>query len=158
MSEEEQVKTVFGESMLTTILISILGGVVAGGVGTLLITKNKEEPVEETAPPVVVVDDPVASGQQDVIKQVTSPDLVSVSCSKDHIDTHGDLLCREMFCRLQQRGIDAQTTGAECEEISNIANTIQILKACTVKVETNEENKTVNVFDEECSELFRVRK
>src|SRR6056300_1608358 len=136
MSEEEQVKTVFGESMLTTILISILGGVVAGGVGTLLITKNKEEPVEETAPPVVVVEDPVASGQQDVIKQVTSPDLVSVSCSKDHIDT----------------------TGAECEEISNIANTIQILKACSVKVVTNEENKTVNVFDEECSELFRVRK
>ena len=57
-----------------------------------------------------------------MIKQVTDPDLVAVSClGKEHIDQHGDLLCREMFCRLQQRGIDAKTSSTECEEISNIA-------------------------------------
>src|SRR5210317_943291 len=149
-------ETVEKRSMLTSLLIAGGVGLILGGAAVFVVTKT-EEPVEATSP-VVVVSDPVANGQQDVIKNVTSPDLVSVSCSKDHIDKHGDLLCREMFCRLQQRGIDAQTTGAECEEISNIANTIQILKACSVKVVTNEENKTVNVFDEECSELFRVRK
>lgn len=147
---------VIGGNVLTTILISVLGGIVAGGLGTLVITKNNQE--ESVEQPVIVVEDPVANGQQEVIKQVTSPDLVSVSCSKEHIDKHGDLLCREMFCRLQTRGIDAQTSGAECEQISNIANTIQILEACTIKIETEEEEETVKFFNEDCTQLFRIRK
>jgi len=142
--------------MLTSLLIAGGVGLILGGAAVFVVTKT-EEPVEAT-PPVVVVSDPVANGQQDVIKNVTSPDLVSVSCSKDHIDKHGDLLCREMFCRLQQRGIDAKTSGSECEEISNIANTKIILDSCIQEVKVEGSEDQVSVFNEDCTRLFRERK
>ena len=140
--------------MITAYILIGLGGLFVGSLTTLAIKKDFEP---ETSP-VVVVSDPVAGGQQDVIKQVTSPDLVSVSCSKDHIDKHGDLLCREMFCRLQQRGIDAKTSGSECEEISNIANTKIILDSCIQEVKVEGSEETVSVFNEDCTRLFRERK
>lgn len=139
--------------MLTSLILAAVGGLVIGGGVMYKVTK--EEPVEPTPPAVVVVPDP---NDSEVLKQVTSPDLVSVSCSKEHIDQHGDLLCREMFCRLQSRGVDAKTSGSECEQIANIANTIQILQACSIELETNEEDQTVNFFNEDCSQLFRERK
>ena len=149
-------ETVEKRSMLTSLLIAGGVGLILGGAAVFVVTKT-EEPVEAT-PPVVVVSDPVAGGQQDVIKNVTSPDLVSVSCSKDHIDKHGDLLCREMFCRLQQRGIDAKTSGAECEEISNVANTKIILDSCIQEIKVEGSEETVSVFNEDCTRLFRERK
>jgi len=149
-------ETLEKRSMLTSLLLAGLGGLVVGGSAVLILTKNKEEPVEETT--VLVVGDETSEAQQEVIKQVTSPDLVSVSCSKEHIDQHGDLLCREMFCRLQQRGIDAKTSSSECEEISNIANTKIIIESCVKEVEVDGEDRKVSVFNEECTRLFRERK
>ena len=142
-----------GSKMLTSLILAAVGGLVVGGGVVYKVTKK--EPVEQTPPPVVVVPDP---NDSEVLKQVTSPDLVSVSCSKEHIDQHGDLLCREMFCRLQSRGIDSKTSGSECEQIANIANTIQILDACSIELETNEEDRTVTFFNEDCSQLFQIRK
>ena len=143
--------------MLTSLLLAGLGGLVLGGTAVFVITKDKPEPIEQPSP-VVVVQDPVAGGQQDVIKQVTDPDLVAVSCSKEHIDQHGDLLCREMFCRLQQRGIDAKTSSTECEEISNIANTKIILESCVQKVKVDGEELETSTLNEECVDLFSKRK
>ena len=150
-----QEETVEKRSMLTSLIIAGAVGLVLGGTAVFVVTK--EEPVEQPSP-VVVVQDPVAGGQQDVIKQVTSPDLVSVSCSKEHIDKHGDLLCREMFCRLQQRGIDAKTSSSECEEISNIANTKIIIESCVQKMPVDGEDRLVSVFNEDCTRLYRERK
>lgn len=141
--------------MLTAYILIGLGGLVVGSLTTLAIKKDLEP---EPPSPVVVVQDPVAGGQQDVIKQVTDPDLVAVSCSKEHIDQHGDLLCREMFCRLQQRGIDAKTSSTECEEISNIANTKVILESCIQKVKVDGEELETSTLNEECVDLFSKRK
>ena len=70
------------KNMLTSILIAGGVGLVLGGTTVFIITKNKEEPIEQPSPVVVVGGDETSQAQQDVIKQVTSPDLVSVSCSK----------------------------------------------------------------------------
>ena len=148
-------KTLEKSRMLTAYILIGLGGLFVGSIATLAIKKDLEPKKEDT---VIVVADQTSQTQQDVIKQVTSPDLVSVSCSKEHIDQHSDLLCREMFCRLQQRGIDAKTSSSECEEISNIANTKIIIESCMKEVEVEGEDRKVSVFNEECTRLFRERK
>ena len=133
-----------GKKMFTTYLLIALGGVLLGGGSTaavmLKLMKSKD------APPVVV--EQIAEQQIEVQKQLTQTDLLEIPCSAEFIADHNDLLCREMFCRMQQRGIDAQTSGAECESISNIQNSLMILKSCNV----NEDK-----FDE-CSRIFNQRK
>jgi hypothetical protein len=74
------------------------------------------------------VSDQVAQGQLDVQRNLTAPDLIEYACSKEGLEAN-PLVCREMFCRMQQRGIDSKT-GDECEEITNVINSLEILKAC----------------------------
>tara|TARA_R100000231_G_scaffold89770_1_gene67811 strand:+ start:239 stop:679 length:441 start_codon:yes stop_codon:yes gene_type:complete len=141
------------KEMITGYIIASIAGILIGGGSVLLINKKTDQDI-----PPIVVSDQVAKEQQEVIKQVTSPELVGVSCSKEHIDTHGDLLCREMFCRLQTRGMDSKTSGSECEQISNISNTLKILEVCVEKVEVEDRDDPVEVFNENCTRLFRERK
>ena len=54
-----------------------------------------------------------------------------------------------MFCRMQQRGIDAQTSQTDCESISNIANTKAIKDSC----QDLKDDELVS-----CTELFFRRK
>ena len=135
-----------GENMLTTYFLIGLGGIVLGGVSTLIITKQKKEDSQIVAP--IVVSDQVAKGQQEVIKQLTDLDLLIEPCSSVYIKEQGNLLCREMYCRVMTRGIDAKTSGSECEEIANVANSQIIINHC----ESFLENK------EECYEKYRERK
>ena len=117
-------------------------GLVLGIGGTVMAKKN-------TPPIIIQPSEDVAKGQIEVQKQLTQTDLAQEACSKAFIDTYGPLLCRELFCRMQQRGVDAKTSQIDCEEISNTANSIEILTACKDKVD--EERRT-------CEELFFKRK
>jgi len=130
--------------MLTTILIAGLTGLVLGGVSTVVILKKKEPESQSVSPPI----ENVATIQQEVIKQLTDIDLLEVPCSLEYIGQSGDLLCREMFCRMTTRGIDAKTSGQECEEISNVSNSKTIIEHCEKFLESNEE----------CYEKYRERK
>ena len=94
--------------------------------------------------------DEVASAQIEVQKQLTDTDLLKEPCSESFINLHSDLLCRELFCRMQQRGIDAKTGATDCEQIGNIANTLEIKKACENLAELEERRQ--------CEELFFKRK
>lgn len=113
-------------------------GLIVGGAGGLFVGKQSvpQAPVVIEAPPTGV----------EVGTQLADIDLVQVPCSPEFITTNGDLLCRELFCRMQQRGIDAQTSAADCAAISNINNSIKIIKlienACNINTaETDEFNK-----------------
>lgn len=117
-------------------------GLVLGIGGTVMVKKN-------TPPIIIQPSEDVAKGQIEVQKQLTQTDLAQEACSKAFIDTYGPLLCRELFCRMQQRGVDAKTSQIDCEEISNTANSIEILTACKDKVD--EERRA-------CEELFFKRK
>jgi len=117
------------------------------GAGAVALLKKAKPEEEEIAPP-VVVQDQIALEQQEIIKQLTDIDLLSIPCSADYLKENNSLLCREMFCRMMTRGIDAKTAGNECEEISNIANTREIIKSCSEYYGTAEE----------CHRLFTTRK
>jgi len=129
--------------MLTIYSVIAICGVAVGTLGTMAITKDK--PASQPVAPIIVEPvDPVG----DVAKQLTNLDLLVEPCSAEYIKENGDLLCREMYCRVMQRGVEAKTSGQECEEISNVANSQIIINHC----ESFLENK------EECYEKYRERK
>ena len=118
------------EVNMTSLIIAAVVGLVLGIGGTIGI-QQATKPKEEAKPLVVAVGgDEVAKGQTEVQKELVDLDLLVEPCSKDFIKDKDALLCREMFCRMQQRGIDAATSQQDCSEISNIANTKEIQKAC----------------------------
>lgn len=131
--------------MLTAYFLIGLGGIIIGGVSTLVITKDKKEPVSQPVSPIIVEPvDPVS----DVAKQLTNLDLLVEPCSAEYIKENGDLLCREMYCRVMQRGVEAKTSGVECEEISNVANSQIIIDHCESFLDGTKE----------CYEKYRERK
>lgn len=131
--------------MLTGYLIVGLSGLILGGASTLIITKKKNESVSQPAEPIIIQPaDPVG----DVAKQLTNLDLLVEPCSAEYIKENGDLLCREMYCRVMGRGVEAKTSGAECEEIANVANSQIIINHCESFLDDKEE----------CYEKYRERK
>jgi len=131
--------------MLTAYFLIGLGGIIIGGVSTLVITKDKKEPVSQPVSPIIIEPvDPVS----DVAKQLTNLDLLVEPCSTEYIKENGDLLCREMYCRVMQRGVEAKTSGVECEEISNVANSQIIINHCESFLDGSKE----------CYEKYRERK
>lgn len=137
----ENLKYWKGGEMITAYLLIALSGALIGSLTTIAITKDRE-PEREIVEPVII--DPVG----DVAKNLTNLDLLVEPCSPEFIEKSSDLLCREMFCRMMTRGVDSKTSGSECEEISNVANSSKIVNHC----ETFLENK------EECYEKYRERK
>jgi len=95
----------------------------AGAVGAAWLWFSRQPEIP------IVIKDETAEKQQDVILQLTDLDLVKPVCAPEFIEKNTDLLCREMFCRMQQRGIDAKT-GSECENIGNVLNKKAIRDAC----------------------------
>ena len=135
---------------MTSLIIAAVVGLVVGIGGTIGV-QQATKPKEEPNPLVVAVGgDEVAQGQVEVQKELIDLDLLVEPCSKEFIKEQKDsLLCREMFCRMQQRGIDAQTSQTDCESISNIANTKTIQDACK---DLKDDQLTA------CTELFFRRK
>ena len=135
---------------MTTIIIAAVVGLVVGIGGTIGIQQAAKPPPKQEPVIVAVGGDEVAQGQVEVQKELVDLDLLVEPCSRDFIKEQKDsLLCREMFCRMQQRGIDAATSQQDCSEISNIANTKAIQDAC-------KELKDVELTA--CTDLFFRRK
>jgi hypothetical protein len=110
-------------------LLLAAGLLVGGGAGTGITWKLLKKPTID-AP--IIIKDATAEKQQDVVLQLTDLDLIKEACSSEFIVTQkqGPALCREMFCRMQQRGVDAKTGSNECESISNVSNKILIHNFC----------------------------
>ena len=109
------------------IVLGLLGGVALTTSAWVVVERNKPEP--ETINVEDIVQSTIALHKPS--ENLTEPDLLKVPCSLDYIATNGDLLCREMFCRMTTRGIDSKTSGGECEQISNIQNKLVILEECS---------------------------
>ena len=135
-----------GENMITAYILIGLGGLFVGSLTTIAIVKDRQSDSQIITP--IVVSDQVAKGQQEVIKQLTSLDLLLEPCSSVYIKEQGNLLCREMYCRVMTRGIDAKTSGSECEEISNVSNSLIIINHCESFLDEKEE----------CYKKYRERK
>ena len=72
----------------------------------------------------------IHKGEIELQKNLTAPDLLMVACSQEYLEKNDDLLCREMFCRLQTREGDGAAQ-SECEEIANVSNSLTVLNSCT---------------------------
>jgi hypothetical protein len=107
------------QQMVEIILAGLIG--VLLGIGGANVLADKQPKIEDTT----------ATKQQEVIKQLTDLDVIKEICSPEQTTTQeGMLLCREMTCLVYTRGIDSQTSGKQCEEISNIQNTISMIEYC----------------------------
>ena len=135
-------------------LVLVLLGALGGGLvttGTIIALDRSKDNIGEimTGQASIISElakftDQIASGQIDIQKNLTAPDLIEYACSKEGLEAN-PLVCREMFCRMQQRGIDSQT-GDECEEITNVINSLEILKACEGK-EDGVYNACIRIFE-----------
>jgi len=105
--------------MVEIILAGLIGVIL--GVGGAKALENNKPAIEDTT----------ATKQQEVIKQLTDLDVIKEICNPEQTKTQeGLLLCREMTCLIYTRGIDSQTSGKQCEEISNIQNTMSMIEYC----------------------------
>ena len=130
--------------MITNYILTALSALIVGGLsGAWIVHKITKE--DE---PAIQITDTTSETQQEIIMQLTDIDLLKEPCSMEFIEAKGDLLCREMFCLMMTRGIDAQTSGAQCEQISNLANTQIIREDCRMSIDG----------EDECYRLYRERK
>lgn len=124
------------KKMIELVLVFI-GGLAIGGGAIFGLTHQKKPSGNED----------IAKEQIEVQKNLTNFDVVLPICSPEYIKEHkSDLLCRELTCLMFTRGIDSQTNGATCEEISNVLNKRAIIDYCN-KLESIETQKT-------CIDLF----
>jgi len=141
-----------GSALLTAIIISALsGGLVVGGT-MYAIDKRGESSNKQTTELVTAIGSiksEIAEAQLITTKNLTDLDLLKEPCSKEYIKEYSNLQCREMFCRVQTRGLDAAASQSECEEISNIQNSLIILDAC---------NDREIVAYQACINIFSKRK
>ena len=118
------------ELLVAALIGIILGGGTATGVAVAVNNKTSKAAAEAAAVAGSKAAAEVVGDLTAPSTNLTAPDLLKVACSSEHIDKHGDMLCREMFCRMQSRGIDAKTSGTECEQISNVSNKKTMMLTC----------------------------
>lgn len=96
---------------------------IGGGTGAGITWKAMDTKIKNMKP--IIVKEEVASKQQDIIINLTNPQLV-----KDICELGETLLCRELLCLQFTRGMDSQTGGSQCEQISNFNTSLQMLDRC----------------------------
>lgn len=136
-------------------LIVAIGVLVGGGTGagiTWGLMRNK--------PPQIIETNKVIEKMVEVDASLTETDLLKVPCSQEYIEKNSELLCREMFCRMNTRGGATQQTASskECEAISNTLNKSFIYGFCkdtakNLDVQAQEYDKVIK----ECIEFFDRR-
>ena len=143
-------------------ILLAVGLVVGGGSGagiTFAFMKNKK--------PVVVETNKVVEKMVEVDLSLTETDLLKVPCSAEYIETNGESLCREMFCRMNTRSGNQANSASqkECESISNLINSELIIKKCfkTQYVgphdpEGEDNNEQLRIDRENCIRVFEKRK
>ena len=124
-----------GETM--EIILAALIGLIIGSGGTLgIVAMNKKQDTK----------DETGLAQQEVIAQLTDLDITKPLCDPAFIEKNSDLLCRQVTCLQFSRGTDSQTSGKQCEEISNIANSIAIEKYCNEYQEVEKKQDCIDLF------------
>lgn len=117
-------------------LFVFLGGLLIGG-GTVLGLKHKPKDVET---------EQIAKGQIEIQKSLTNLDITKPLCDPKYIAENGDNLCREVLCMQFTRGIDSETSGSQCESISNINNKIRIEKWCNQYQDASMKQDCIDLF------------
>lgn len=113
------------------IICFLVGGLLGVG-GTIAVDKANDKDTVELVEAIGQLKDHLGEGQKQVQINLTDEDLLKVACSAEWMTENSDSLCREMFCRMQNRGLDKGATTTECENISHITNSKARLSTCMV--------------------------
>lgn len=111
------------------IICFVVGGLIGAGT-TVAIDKANDRDTVELVEAIGQLKDHLGEGQKQVQINLTDQDLLKVACSSEWMEKNTDALCREMFCRMQNRGLDKGATQAECENISHMTNSKTRLATC----------------------------
>ena len=120
---------------LTIALLAFIGGSVVTG-GTILAINNSKQEQQDVVAIISSLESQFEKAQASAVTNLTEPDLLKVPCSSEYIEQHGDLLCREMFCRMnrqgggQNSGGGAGATESDCSSISDAGISILIADTC----------------------------
>jgi hypothetical protein len=125
--------------MITVILLSALsGGLLTGGVMWTIEKRNaaQNSNTEAILKAIGDLESDFEKAQAKAVVNLTEPDLLKVPCSAEYIEKHGDLLCREMFCRMNRQGGGQGSSGgsgaieSDCAAISAVAINSVKVSAC----------------------------
>jgi len=137
-------------SALTIALIAFLsGGLVTGGtIWGIQSAENKKEKTADVIEAIAGLETRFEQAQATSVTNLTEPDLLKIPCSSEFINgtfndegdqispANGDMLCREMFCRMNRQGGGQNSSGGagataqECSAISDANISVLIVKAC----------------------------
>jgi hypothetical protein len=125
---------------LTLGLLCFLGGGLLTG-GTIWGIQNAEKNKQDTADVIEAIaglETKFEQAQAQAVTNLTEPDLLKIPCSMEFINgvvdkdgnvvskPNGDLLCREMFCRMNRQGGGQNSSGgagateSDCSAISAV--------------------------------------
>ena len=164
MSKLDIKQKVESMSALSIGVISFLVGALVSGGGLVAIDKRNQQVDNDTSEVITAIsqlESKVDQAKAQSITNLTAPDLLKVPCSVEYLASNGTMLCREMFCRMnRQQGEGA--SGKECDEISNIANSLLIIDACMKYWDESTKNER-GALDQnskyaQCVQLFASRK
>jgi len=131
---------------LTISLLSFLFGI--GITSTTVIMYNNSQKQEQDIDAIISsLETKFEQAQASVVVNLTETDLLKVPCSSDYINGiykdgqqvvagRGDLLCREMFCRMnrqgggQNSGGGAGATSQECQALSDTSLNMLKIDLC----------------------------
>lgn len=132
---------------LTIALISFLGGsLVTGGV---VVAINKSQQQEQDIGAIISsLETQFEKAQASAVVNLTETDLLKIPCSSEYINGtfdsdgkqiikgKGDLLCREMFCRMNRQGGGQNSNGGagatsqECQALSDTSLNMLKIELC----------------------------
>ena len=128
----------------------LVGSLITGGT-IWGIQSNKAKQNAETAKVIDAIgnlETKYEKSQAKAVVNLTEPDLLKVPCSAEYINgtfddkgaqltpANGDMLCREMFCRMnrqgggQNSGGGAGATAQDCSSITDANTAVLITKTC----------------------------
>lgn len=147
---------------LTISLIAfIAGGVITGGV-MVKIADSKEEQ-QDIDKIIESLETQFEKAQASVVVSLTETDLLKVPCSAEYIKENGDLLCREMFCRMnrqgggQNSGGGAGATAQDCSAISETSLSLIAIDKC-MAYWSDDAGKDQNSQFHQCKKIFGEKK
>jgi len=138
-------------------IIGIVALIVGAGSGTGItysLMKNKKPQIQ------IVETNKVIEKMVEVDRSLTDQDLLKVPCSKEYMEKNGDILCREMFCRMNTRSGNSSNSASskECETIGNILNKRSIYKLCEEAAKVSDTTDTeFDTKKKQCIEFFDRR-
>jgi len=109
-----------GNKMITAIIISALSGGLLTGGALVLIEKRQQQQAAASSEIIKALETEFEKAQAQAVQNLTEPDLLKIPCSEEYISKRGDLLCREMFCRMNRQSKEGATE-SDCSAISAAA-------------------------------------